>query len=645
MTDNLIQFEGGEVLANLEERTITGLLIPFGEEGRTNVGRFQVEAGAVRLPADPAVVGINLDHERPEVVGRATRVWEEPRGVMATFQIARTPEGDAALADATSPAGRRRKLSGEFGPAMIRAGKLVAGHAKLWGAALVEAGAFPSAQVLAADTPEPIAETPAPAEPAEHVEVELEQLPDDITVTTPAGDSAVYTPEAAPAEDNPNTEGGSTVTATATAGAPAPAAQPTQVLASVPPTMIPGAAPAKTELRPIDAGQVLAAIAAVKANPGDADATQVLAALTDVKFSGTGALPTTDVLRPNWLGQLYQGVPYVREYIGLATLGTNISAAGKKGFKVYRGTEASPLAGPHATPQGGSWDGNKAEINSYGGFTTTSASTLRRFAVGQDVAREFYDLPGGEEVVRGFLDYVIEDHLFWSDMWGQYDIIAASGVPVAPTTYPTNYPASLGMLIQGILAVKARKADKRRDVPTYAIVNELAYAELVYAAGGEQNLPAFVSIAVSTNSGGTIDGSVEVVQGDTGITATASVIVGAKRAIEFDELPGGPLIINALDLAKGGVDRAVHGYLQSFPVRSEAIVHIGTTPTRANTTAYQRGAVVKLAGGEVLRATGVTTAGQTNNPVASGTSGGSAPTAPAVGATVTDGSVIWTRLS
>jgi hypothetical protein len=566
MTD-LIEFEGGDVLANLDERTITGLLLPYGEEGRTNIGRFTVEAGAVELPADPIVVGINTDHDRPAVVGRATRVWEEPAGVMATFKIAETPAGDAALADAIDPNGTRRKLSAEFGPAMIKAGKLVAGTARLWGAALVERGAFPSAQVLAEDTPEPpVAETPAP-EPTEaaHIGVELAVLPDDITVTTPAGDSAVYTPDATPAEVNP--EGGSTVTATEVlAGAPA----------SVPPTMLATAPAATTEPRTPSMRDVLASIAEVKSNPHAADALQVLAALTDIKLTGSGSLPgSTSLLQPNWLGQLYQGVPYEREYIGLGTLGTDISAAGKKGFKISRGTSGTPILGPAGIPNGGAWAGNKAEINSYNGFTTSATSTLNRFAVGNDIAREFYDLPGGTEFIEAFLKLVLEDHLYWSDTLALTTIVGAAGAAVAPVTYPTDYPGALGKLIQGVLAVKARKSDGRRDVPTFAIANEKAYAELVYATGGDQNLPAFVNIAVSTDRSGTVDGTVKVVQGDIGIDDTTAVIVGASKAIEFDELAGGPLLVDALDLAKGGIDKAVHGYLQTFVVRSEAIVKIG----------------------------------------------------------------------
>ena len=60
---------------------------------------------------------------------------------------------------------------------------------------------------------------------------------------------------------------------------------------------------------------------------------------------------------------------------------------------------------------------------------------------------------------------------------------------------------------------------------------------------------------------------------------------------------------------------------------------LANAPAWAATTAYALGAVVKLSGGARLEAT------------TAGTSGAAAPTAPAVDATVTDGTAVWTRLS
>ena len=614
MTDNIVQIEGGHVLANLEERTISGRLIPYGEEGRTNQGRFMVEAGTIDLAdaiADPSTISLNLDHVPYQNVGRATSVWEQPDGVWASWSIARTPAGDAALADAISPTGTRKRLSGEFGPVVIRAGKLVAGHARLWGSAIVPQGAFPSAMVLAADTPDP-----------------EENEPTTQGAPTMADEPQPTTTLAAPV---------ATIEPTVPAAAPVPVEQPAMVAASITPVpaTLPGAPAAHTQ--PVnETHQVLAALNALRTNPRDAGAMQVLAAITDVTMSGTNPLPGAGVLRPNWLGKLYQGIPYFREYAPLLNLGTDISAAGKLGMKVFRGTAASPLG-----PQDGTWPGNKQPINGYRGDSNTIGSLLYRFAIGNDIDRSLYDLPGGAEVVEEFLKLVIEDYLYWSDRIARETILSAAGAPVAPISYPavynTNGTTGLAMLIQGILAVKARKADQRRDVPTFAIANDAAFTQMAYAAGGDQNLPEFItlslaSLALPQSTIGNVGGIV-VVNGDTGISGTPSVIVGSKLGIDFDELNGEtPLVIDAIDIARGGIDKAAHGYVQTFVKRPEAFVSIGVADNWTASQAVVAGALRKN-GAATLQAQNV------------GTTSGTAPTNPAVGATVVDGSVTWKRVA
>lgn len=544
----LIEIEGGEVLANLDERTITGLLVPYNEVGRTNVGQFQVEAGIIRIPADPAVVSLNVDHDRYNPVGRATRVWEEPRGIMATFAIARTPEGDAALADATSPTGLRKRLSGEFRTG-IKAGKATGGN--LAAGALCAMGAFPSAMVLASDT-----ESHYESEYTDEAGVTWRRVEDSTTTTTETetGNKTTTTTVVETTEEKEGTD--------------VPETETEAVQATV---ALDGSAPARTQPR-LDKAEILAAIASYRRNPFDGAARDVLAALSDIKISGSGALPAAGVIQQSWLGRIDVGVDYVREYITLCKLGTDISAGGKKGFKFKRGTAQAPNVWTDGT-----WAGNKTEINSGVGHTTTHESSLERYARGADIGREFFDLPGGTEVIEAYLAELEADYYEWSDEKARALIVATAGAPIAPSVYPGvdghDYAGAMGQLIQGILAVKRRKADKRRDVPTFAIANEQAYEELVYTP--KDLVPEFITFSVNTDGSATADGKVHVVQGDTGVEDTSSVIVGADYAIEFDELPGGPLHVNALEIAKGGVDEAVHGYLQKFVRRPEALVHIG----------------------------------------------------------------------
>lgn len=107
MTTDTVQVVAATFAADTATRTLTGLLLPFGQVSRPaldrttgRAGRYTFAAGSVTLP-DPSDVVLNYGHDGESLngqVGIATQLWAEDDGIHATFRIAKTPEGDRVLA-------------------------------------------------------------------------------------------------------------------------------------------------------------------------------------------------------------------------------------------------------------------------------------------------------------------------------------------------------------------------------------------------------------------------------------------------------------------------------------------------------------------------------------------------------------------
>lgn len=566
--------DAGTLAFSEEDMTATGLLVPFGVKCRSNLGEFEVSSGVFALPADTTGSALNVEHKREDVVGGISKTWEQPEGVMGTFKFAATDEGRAAFADAKS--GKRKNLSAEVAKVTIRDGKATGG--RLFAAALVERPAFAGATLLAAEDVTEAAPDPYTAPESssssqyvtEYTDADgtkwrrVEESVNTTTVTKVTDED----PDAAPAEDSNTDTEESTMTASAVVEQPA-GAVPATLLASAPP-----AAPGE-----VDLGSVFASISAIKAGIGDtADAETLLAALTDIKYNTTGGLTTaaSGVLQPAWVGKLWQGRRYVRKYIDLAThLYGGIQLGGRGGFTIAAGSELVA-----------EWAGNKTEISSGGATTATKKSTLKKYGWAADIAREWFDLEGGADVIEALLQLVVDSYARVTDARALTDIIAAASTTtvandriIAPGTYPAvdghDYPAAMGMLIDAIESVN--DAD---DEPAYAVVNPVAWRQLLFTP--KDLVPEYVSFSVRAGTGeGSADGKVIVKKAPasyfTGLDPAApQVAAGAKGAIEFREQGQTPIQLDALDIAKGGVDKAVIGYLETFVVRPESLVLIGT---------------------------------------------------------------------
>ena len=81
---------------DLTERTITGVVMPYGQYARTGGLEIRFNKGALQY-ADPSRIKLLRDHDPSTAIGFATKVTDTARGVVASFKVARGAAGDEAL--------------------------------------------------------------------------------------------------------------------------------------------------------------------------------------------------------------------------------------------------------------------------------------------------------------------------------------------------------------------------------------------------------------------------------------------------------------------------------------------------------------------------------------------------------------------
>lgn len=543
MTD--IRIDAGTLTASEEDRTVTGLLVPYGEECRSNLGRFSVDTGAFTLP-DPSVVGFNVEHAREDSVGRAIALAETPEGVVATFSVAPGADGDAALADIKS--GRRKHLSAEVAHVVIKAGRAVGG--KLFGGALVKTPAFPSATLLAAavDTPEPV----EPVSPDDK-----DGTTETKTVINADGSSTVTTTttKTETAADGTVTEIKTVSTETIAKPADEPPAKPEEpnVPTATAPSTLTAAAP---KIEDTAASTVFEAIQAVKSHRSSNEQQTLLAALSDIKTSGSGALPVDGVIQPAWLGEVWADKTYERKFWGLVKNGP-LTNQDEKGWKLDQGTA---IVQPYA--------GNKANVPTGTASTSLVGSIFQRWAVAEDIAREFYDIPGNREIIEAFVRGMFNSYAKVTDKWALQQFLAAAGTQVDADTFPTQYNKSIGKVLQVLDIINDSDVDA-----TGIVVAPDVFKELMYTP--KDLIPEYISLSFGTKGEGTGDG-VKIQRDKFQVLGSGQVLGVAHEAAHVNELGGGsPLTVDAIDIARGGIDKGVHGYTQYMTEYPDGLVLIG----------------------------------------------------------------------
>lgn len=532
--------EAGSLTASIADRIVTGLLLPFGEVGRTNLGKFKIPGpGVIEIPADVSVLGANLDHDQMEPIGRIVTVEETSSGLVATFKIGENPEGDALLEEieAGRKTGKMKALSAEVKNVVIKAGEAIAG--KLTGAAFVNQGAFPSARLMAADTvdettveevEQDVAEIDVTQDSGSIETIEDEYTDEDgnvwkrtITRTKVVDGDVVtidehveMTPMEAPAQEPEPTQEGTTPVETVTAQVP---------------ETLKASAPAQKSAEPT-ASDVFNMIATAR-RTGDR---RLMAALEDVTISGEGAVGAATTV-PQYVGELWSGRRFSRKVIPL------LSSAPLNSLSVtgWRFTTKPAVA---------TWTGNKADVPSNAPVAESYSVAVQRFAGAWDIAREFVDF-GQTDVLNAMIGYAVDSYAQQSDNYVLDEVLTEVGAGTEVGTIPSGIAESLVKLVRGSLNV----INNSLALPTFAVVATDVFEELALIQ--TNNALEFLSMSLNLEGGQMENFSIVPHSGlDAG-----SVLVGAREAVTVHELPGAPIRVNALDIAKGGVDEALFGYV------------------------------------------------------------------------------------
>ena len=103
MTGQQFTFEPDavEFRADAAKRTVSGMLLPFGQVGRNKQGRWRFAPGSLDWNKSAVSrVKLNREHDRAQLLGAATAIRETGNGVTAAYKVARGPVGDQALSEA-----------------------------------------------------------------------------------------------------------------------------------------------------------------------------------------------------------------------------------------------------------------------------------------------------------------------------------------------------------------------------------------------------------------------------------------------------------------------------------------------------------------------------------------------------------------
>lgn len=521
-------------------RTITGRIVAFGTKSNDN--RLRIEAGALKPRTPLKRVKLLVDHDQSQPVGFMAALDHD----RATFTVPEGEAGDRALADANT--GRRDGLS--IG-ATINAARwsddgeiLIVSDAELYEVSLCAIPAFADAGVesVAAtmtatytDTPRKETVMRLTAAQLAALEARLGHKPTAAEVNAEADRleaSAKSGPTVTAATDAREFSFSGTATATAeTPTGPAPTGtESASVRAS---TAAPGfgqaAAPGvtATKERPKSFNDVVDTVSAA-INTGNTG--QIMAALSDVvpaDDAGTGFIG-----RENWLGELWTATKTGRPHIDAFGTPKQLTSMKLKGWQW------------DVRPKPAKYEGNKAEVPTNKPKTKPVEASAERWAGGWDIDRIFLDL--GDP---GFLA------AFWNAAMQEYQLDSDADVATKILADATDGGESAGV----IAGIASTAADLRAVGATLSHLFLSDDLFDVYADLRQDEVPFW--LAQATGSVSLKDATANVadlrIEADPLLPSGALLGFDSRAATVYEK---SPIQLQALDIAKGGIDLGFFSY-------------------------------------------------------------------------------------
>lgn len=524
-----IEIELGELDFNAEDRTVSGLVVPFGEAGRTSVGRLIVSKDTIELPRDPSIISANFDHDRHRNVARATEVSQQEAGIFAKFHIADTDDGDGLLADLA--AGKKKGLSIELAPGsrIKEGGHLVS--ARMTGAAITDTPAFQSAAIYASANfveSEPIDASLHDERVALH--------------TTPAPAEEAPKPKKTKKKETPMTDAIATE----------------DEAVAVVPEAITASRPADKPKQWGTKREILGAMARRahgQATQVDRDLLdkirlseqEIFASLDVIPFSGSGS-PVPYDNSPQYLGELTELVYGQTAFADLAGQGDLLKPT-LSGFH----WNALPTPGTGASSWSSPYAGNAAGVPTSLITTTPFTASAHYFAGGIETPRE-WNLFGVDEALLGkYFDRQSQNFGIFLDEGVFTTVNAALTAVEADNPSGITIGAGWSALVDALFNVITQKG----GLPTAAVIEPTLWKSMAKTS----NIDAFAYLSAQL---GFTDGELagfRIRPDYSGQLATGNILAGNfKAGVSLYTLPGSPLRFQALNIAAGAaVDTAVMG--------------------------------------------------------------------------------------